>query len=367
MTQTPQQEHESTERVDTENLRDYRQLRRSVTDRKVAGVAGGLGRHLNIDPTVVRVTLVVLCFFGGAGFVVYAAAWLFFPEDGAAEAPIATSPSARNALLIGAVVLAGLLLVGDSFGGFGFPWPLIPIGAAGLLYLVFHDQRSPHTPVTRPADQPSPAEPEPGPRLFGFTLALLALALGGLGLYDVSGGSVVASAYPALALATVGVMLVVGAWFGRPGGLVLAGVVSAVALAVTSVSGATFAGDHNIDVAPVAAASVRDSYFVPTGTVRLDLSQVRDAGSLAGRTITVRARAGEIVVILPDDVAARVLADVGAAGSISVPGQSQDGTRLHVDRDVDTGGTAGTHTGPSTGTVYLDLGLFLGTIEVRRS
>ena len=39
-----------------------RMLRRSVTDRKIAGVCGGLGRYYNIDPTIVRVLFVVLFF-----------------------------------------------------------------------------------------------------------------------------------------------------------------------------------------------------------------------------------------------------------------------------------------------------------------
>src|SRR4051794_16273430 len=37
-------------RVDRDQVRDLGRLRRSTTDRKVAGVAGGLGRHLDVDP-----------------------------------------------------------------------------------------------------------------------------------------------------------------------------------------------------------------------------------------------------------------------------------------------------------------------------
>ncbi len=278
--------------VDRHNLRSYEQLRRSVTDRRIAGVAGGLGRHLNIDPTILRVLFVVLCFFGGAGFVLYGVAWLLVPEDGRDEGTIATSPHTRNALLIGAGVIAALLLVGDSWGGIGFPWPLLLVGVAVLLYLAFRDQGSrpegqaapPYGPSSPPSDGPSdapsyaqtpasipvggqepvtsdeqepppppwaaPVQPAPayqppsrrsGPRLFGFTLALVAVALGALGLYDVSGGSVVDAAYPALALAVVGLMLVVGAFVGRAGGLIFLGLVAAFALAVTSVVG-TFSG-----------------------------------------------------------------------------------------------------------------------------
>ena len=72
--------------LDRDALRDFERLRRSTTDRKIAGVAGGLGRHLNIDPTILRVLFVVLVFFGGAGLLLYGAAWLVVPEEGSDKA-----------------------------------------------------------------------------------------------------------------------------------------------------------------------------------------------------------------------------------------------------------------------------------------
>ena len=126
--------------VDRQNLRNYEQLRRSTTDRKIAGVAGGLGRHLNIDPNILRVLFVVLCFFGGAGFVAYGAAWLLVPEDGRDEGTIAMNGNTRNALLIAAGVVAALLVLGDSWNGIGFPWPLMIVGIGVLLYLAFRDK-----------------------------------------------------------------------------------------------------------------------------------------------------------------------------------------------------------------------------------
>ncbi|MGZ4450029.1 MAG: PspC domain-containing protein, partial [Nocardioides sp.] len=47
-------------RVSRDDVRDLSRLRRSVDDRKIAGVAGGLARHLDVDPLVLRVTFVVL-------------------------------------------------------------------------------------------------------------------------------------------------------------------------------------------------------------------------------------------------------------------------------------------------------------------
>jgi phage shock protein PspC (stress-responsive transcriptional regulator) len=60
-------------------------LRRSLSDRKIAGVAGGLGRYFNIDPLIFRVVLVTLAVFGGSGLLLYAIGWLLVPEDGVNE------------------------------------------------------------------------------------------------------------------------------------------------------------------------------------------------------------------------------------------------------------------------------------------
>ncbi|MFA9559582.1 PspC domain-containing protein [Evansella sp. AB-rgal1] len=46
-----------------------KRLYRAVHDRKLAGVCGGLGHYLNIDPTIVRILLVIL-FFATVGFPV---------------------------------------------------------------------------------------------------------------------------------------------------------------------------------------------------------------------------------------------------------------------------------------------------------
>ena len=83
-------------------------LRRSTTDRYIAGVAGGLGRHFDIDPTIIRVLLAVLTFFGGAGLLVYGAFWLFVPEDGEDRAPIELGSEMRRVVLIVAAVIAAV-------------------------------------------------------------------------------------------------------------------------------------------------------------------------------------------------------------------------------------------------------------------
>lgn len=70
-----------------------RRLTRSRDDRMIAGVAGGLAEYFDIDPSLVRVALVVLAVMsGGTAVLFYAGAWLVLPEvDGAAAATAATS------------------------------------------------------------------------------------------------------------------------------------------------------------------------------------------------------------------------------------------------------------------------------------
>src|SRR3954464_6994790 len=84
-------------RVDRSQVRDLGRLRRSRSDRKVAGVAGGLARHLDVDPLVLRVALVVLVFFGGAGLILYAAGWLLVPNDGSHRPPVHLHAQSRTA------------------------------------------------------------------------------------------------------------------------------------------------------------------------------------------------------------------------------------------------------------------------------
>ena len=67
-------------------------LRRSTTDRKLAGVAGGLADYLKVDPLLVRIGFAVSTLFTGAGLVAYAVMWALVPSDDAA--PDAAQPSA---------------------------------------------------------------------------------------------------------------------------------------------------------------------------------------------------------------------------------------------------------------------------------
>jgi len=58
-----------------------RTLRRSMANRMIAGVCGGIAEYLDLDPTVVRVVYVLLSLFTAfAGILVYLILWLLIPD-----------------------------------------------------------------------------------------------------------------------------------------------------------------------------------------------------------------------------------------------------------------------------------------------
>ena len=62
-----------------------RRLTRSRTDRMIAGVCGGFAAYSGVDANIIRLLMVLLAVFGGAGLVLYLVAWVIVPveDDGA--------------------------------------------------------------------------------------------------------------------------------------------------------------------------------------------------------------------------------------------------------------------------------------------
>jgi len=57
-------------------------FRRSVTDKWIGGVCGGLAKLTGIESWAWRLILTVLFFFGGAGGLLYILLWIFVPAEG---------------------------------------------------------------------------------------------------------------------------------------------------------------------------------------------------------------------------------------------------------------------------------------------
>lgn len=68
-------------------MAESNKLTRSESDRLLVGVCGGLGEHVGIDATIVRIGFVLLAIFGGSGVVLYLALWLIVPRETSADAP----------------------------------------------------------------------------------------------------------------------------------------------------------------------------------------------------------------------------------------------------------------------------------------
>ena len=132
-------------------MRDLGRLRRSATDRKVAGVAGGLARHLDVDPLILRVAFVVLSFFGGAGLILYGACWLLVPDEETGEAAVTLDDRSRTLALLVVGAIAAFALIGDSWGMFWFPWPLAIVALVVLFFITRKDRRTPPGPADRAA------------------------------------------------------------------------------------------------------------------------------------------------------------------------------------------------------------------------
>jgi phage shock protein PspC (stress-responsive transcriptional regulator) len=422
-------------RVTADQVRDLSRLRRIVAHRKVAGVAGGIARHLDIDPLIVRVAFVVLSLFGGAGLIVYAACWVLLPEDGQLDSPLGLDERSRNVALILVGILGVALLVGQ-WDWFWVPGPLILVGLVVWLVMSRRNESREATPTApppgvpgagpdavtpeqrwapasaptqetattydvpveqrpstdhvgyeppryaayqptgqleaqhgdAPAQPPAPpsyathyVRPEPrnprkrGPKLFWFTMALSMLAVGVVGIIDVSGASVAGSTYPAVVTGVIGLMLLVGAFYGRAGGLIFMGLLAAGATAIGT-SAEKWDGDRVV-YAPTTSAGVLDTYSFDVGEQVLDLTDITDAEELDGRTIEFTGDVGEIEVIVPDDMDVTVDARIDGPGGYTLFGEQDGGIDTTYQQTFDGG--------PGAASLTLDLQLDLGHIEVR--
>lgn len=59
----------------------YKRFLRSKTDRKIAGVCGGISEYFNVDATLIRVLFAVAVILGGGGVLIYLITWILTPEQ----------------------------------------------------------------------------------------------------------------------------------------------------------------------------------------------------------------------------------------------------------------------------------------------
>lgn len=117
--------------METTVIPEPRRLTRPKEKRWLAGVAAGLGEYFDLSPTVYRIAFVALALAGGTGVLLYVAAWLVIPEEGAEDSIAAVElrkhrDRPRRLIGLGILAFAAILALAESH-----VWP-----APGNLWLV---------------------------------------------------------------------------------------------------------------------------------------------------------------------------------------------------------------------------------------
>jgi phage shock protein C len=64
-----------------------KRLYRSTTERLLGGVCGGIGRHIDVDPIIIRIVwILITCVSLGIGIIAYLVCWVVIPEEPSAQA-----------------------------------------------------------------------------------------------------------------------------------------------------------------------------------------------------------------------------------------------------------------------------------------
>ena len=58
-----------------------KRLYRSRSDRKIAGVCGGMAHYFGIDPVIPRIVWVALILGAGIGLLAYVICWIVIPNE----------------------------------------------------------------------------------------------------------------------------------------------------------------------------------------------------------------------------------------------------------------------------------------------
>jgi len=333
-------------------------LERPRDDRMISGVSAGIARHLNIDPTLVRLAFIVAAIAGGVGFLAYIAALLLIPEEGSDVPLLRSIASPRGGRIAGIFLLViGGVATLDAIAGDGVAddvfWTALT--AAGGGYLLLRAQRD--TPGVEGETTTTPGSSAPRSRVatsvVAGTMLLVAAGLSGL---TAAGLDLSWQEATGIAIVGAGAALVAGSFFGAPPWLAGPPLVIAACVAALGATGAVFdgpIGDRAFH--PATSHELPGTYRVAVGALKVDL---RDLALPEGTTtVKVRVGVGEARVQVPADVALRIVGHAGT-GEVRLPGGRSEGT------DVDRRETIAT---PGRPVLVIDAGVGLGEVRVDRA
>jgi phage shock protein PspC (stress-responsive transcriptional regulator) len=282
-------------------------LIRTRRGRLIGGVCSGLGAHFGVDPLLLRIAFVGASFFGGVGAWLYLAILLLVPEEGATRAPLRLRLSswrtiAGAALLIAAAAVIVPIASHAALGGgaaFGDAAGSVAAVAVLSTLLWLHLRRL-----------PAPERPS-ADRVLARRIALAVAVVGWLALLAAAGAGLAGIERHAAAWAVIatGAVLVVGA-FTRARWTVLPALAFALPAAMFSAAGVDLhggLGDHTYR--PHTVSQLRGGYRLGAGRLEVDL---RDVTFPPGDTaLRVRVGAGELVVLVPDQICVATRAHIG--------------------------------------------------------
>jgi phage shock protein PspC (stress-responsive transcriptional regulator) len=275
----------------------------------IAGVAGGIARHWDLDPSLVRIAFAVTAVFGGLGLVVYAICALVVPSEEGAP------PLTRNAKA--AIVLIGIAaLVAFPFAGFVVAPGLGGLVVVGALAVVAWRAFGGH----------------PDSRLLRASvvvLAVLASVVLGLG----AGAAAAFGAGTAMAVVAVaaGLGLVVAGFLGGARWLILPALLLVLPVSVVSAADLSLEGGvGDRQYHPASVTDLRPTYRIGVGDLQIDL---RDVSFERGQDVDLEVRMGmgRTEINVPQGVC--VLADAHAGvGSIDLLDRLSEGVDVDAER-----------------------------------
>jgi phage shock protein PspC (stress-responsive transcriptional regulator) len=341
-----------------------RRLTRVRDGRWFGGVCAGLGRYVEISPTVYRLAFAALAFAGGTGILLYLAAWLVLPEEDA-EASLAEQALRdhrdRPGLAVGVGLVGLVCVVALTHAAFwphpGNLWLAALVVGGALVWWELHGRRpAAAASAAAPAAPAAPRAPR-RPSLFGPVVGVLLAVAGLLGLLAVFDVALPDLRIPlAAAVVLVGAAIGVSSWSGRAiaglfglGLLLLVALVTALSIHVPLRGGV---GDRVVSPTGTPHALYRQA----VGDLRIDLT---DATLAAGET-HVRAvlGIGELRITVPKDVSV-VVSGEAHVGDLRLLGQEENGFHARdTVRDTVDGAKA---------TLVLDAEVGLGDIRVERA
>jgi phage shock protein PspC (stress-responsive transcriptional regulator)/predicted membrane protein len=256
------------------------------------------------------------------------------------------------------------------------PHPPVPPAGGGAVPPVWSPPpvgggRPPQGGGDAPAWTPPPAPERQSSLLGRLTFGLALVTVGLLWLLDISAPVTIGiGRLLAAGLLVLGLGLLVGAFAGRARWLILpAALLTPVVLLASVVTPIAWT---NLDVRadgvgerierPATVEDAASGYQLGAGSLRLDLTELalEDLEAAGTTTIAVQVGAGEVIVVVPDDVSVAATGRVGA-GEVSLFRTTDSG--LGVQRSDSFTPTGAPLDGDAT--IVLDVQVGFGTVEVR--